>query len=60
MVAILTDEGELPADGTYPSSGKHLFMTSQHRLNAYPDEIPCIYDGDRTWRVGDWIIHFPV
>ena len=29
-------------------------------MNIYPEEITCREDRLRSWRPGDWIIHFPV
>ena len=46
--------------GEFGEGNKHLLVVPQFKLNAYPKEIGCHEDRERTWRKGDWIIHFPV
>jgi hypothetical protein len=47
-------------DNEFEEGNKHMLKVSQWKLNSYPEEISCKEDRLRPWRVGDWIIHFPV
>jgi galactosyl transferase GMA12/MNN10 family len=44
----------------FEEGNKHMIRVPQWKLNSYPEEISCKEDMKRPWRVGDWIIHFPV
>ena len=46
--------------GEFGSGNKHVLRVSQFKLNAYPQEIGCHEKMERTWKSGEWIIHFAV
>jgi len=47
----------LVAEKNSPEPDRAVFLP-QHKMNAFPDEIPCYGRDSRAWEEGDFVIHF--
>ena len=41
-----------------PLGEKHARWIPQHKINAFPPEIPCIDNVGKGWSVGAFVVHF--
>jgi mannan polymerase II complex MNN10 subunit len=47
----------LVSEKNSPEFNRAVFIP-QHKMNAFPDEIPCYGRDSRVWKEGDFVVHF--